>query len=276
MSFKRARREKVWLKILLTGPSGSGKSYSALRLAKGLADACGSDIAYIGTEGSRDLYYASEYQFDLIQLSKDGNPREFTDFSPESYIHNIDEAVKQGYQVLCIDSISPEWSAILEMHEAMRTGNSFTNWGKVKPRHAAFMDKILTAPIHIICCSRAKDVYALEEDERGKVSPKKLGMGANTAKDVSYNMTVSFLLNDVDNHYFTVDKDNTHLFEHVYNRQLTEQDGINLYNWANESDIPATVKETKFEKPEAKSEPDINALQEEAVALCVSRGGRGS
>ena len=63
--FKKAKREQVWLKVLLSGSSGCGKSYSALRLAKGIASKCGSDIAYIGTEGSRDLYYANEFDLNI-------------------------------------------------------------------------------------------------------------------------------------------------------------------------------------------------------------------
>lgn len=49
LSFVKAVREKIFLKILLSSPSGGGKSYSALRLAKGIADKCDSRIAYVGT-----------------------------------------------------------------------------------------------------------------------------------------------------------------------------------------------------------------------------------
>lgn len=274
MAFKRARREKVWLKIMITGPSGSGKSYSALRLAKGLAEACGSDIAYIGTEGSRNLYYANEFCYDLMELSEDGDRRSFTDFSPESYIHQIDEAVKAGYCVLLLDGISQEWQFLVNLHNSM-SGNSFQNWGKVKPRHAAFMEKILTSPIHIICTARGKDAWVIEQNSEGKQIPKKVGIGSDTSKDVSYNMTVSFLLNQ-ENHTYEADKDNTHLFDQVYGKVLTEDDGRALYEWANASEIPATVKEPKFEKAVATEMPelDIPTLQQKCISLAVSRGGQ--
>ena len=32
MGFQKAKREQVWLKVLLSGASGSGKSYSALKI----------------------------------------------------------------------------------------------------------------------------------------------------------------------------------------------------------------------------------------------------
>lgn len=81
VGFKKAKREQVWLKVLLSGASGSGKSYSALRLAKGIAEECGSAIAYIGTEGSRDKYYSNEFDYDLLQLE---DP-----FSTEKYMNAI-------------------------------------------------------------------------------------------------------------------------------------------------------------------------------------------
>ena len=49
MAFVKAKKEKIWTKILLGGSSGSGKTYSALRLATGLAKKCGSGIAAIDT-----------------------------------------------------------------------------------------------------------------------------------------------------------------------------------------------------------------------------------
>lgn len=272
MAFKKAKREQIWLKILLTGPSGAGKSYSALRLAKGLAKEAGSDIAYIGTEGPRDRYYANEFDYDLMQLDKDGTSRDFTDFSPESYIHNIEEAINAGYKVLVIDSLTPEWTFINEVHDAMK-GNSFQNWGKVKPRHTKMMDYIMASPIHIICCARGKDTWVLE-DQNGKQVPRKVGMGASQDKDITYQYTISFTLNDQDKHTYETDKDNTHLFEGIYGKQLTEKDGQALYQWANSSDIPATVKETKkYTEATVDDAEKIAVAQKSVIELMVSIGG---
>ena len=226
MGFQKAKREQVWLKVLLSGASGSGKSYSALKVATGIAKKCNSGIAYIGTEGSRNKYYANEFDYDLLELEEP--------FECEKYMNAIDEAVNAGYKVLIIDSMSHEWKWLNDVHDKM-PGNSFTNWGKLKPRHHKFMDKILNSPIHVIATARGKDDWVLE-DKNGKQIPKKVGMGQQQDKDISYEYTVSLMISQ-DTHVASADKDNTHLFDGRF-EVLTEKDGERLYDWANQGEVP--------------------------------------
>lgn len=261
--FKRAKREQVWLKILLSGASGSGKSYSAIRLAKGIADKCGSDIAYIGTEGSRDKYYSSLFEYDLLQLEEP--------FSIDKYIDAIDEAVRAGYKVLIIDSLTHEWLWLNDTHDKM-PGNSFQNWGKLKPKHRAFMDKILTCPIHIIATSRSKDEWVLETDSKGRSVPKKVGLGSQQDKNITYEYTVSLVI-EQDTHIAHADKDNTKIFDGRYDI-LTEKDGEALYNWANDSDIPPTVKEpVKYEELDTTPEDELKLIKADIIEQCKELGG---
>ena len=235
MAFAKAKREHVWLKVLFTGPSGCGKSYSALRVAQGIAKKCNSAIAYIGTEASRDKFYANEFDYDLLQLE--------APYSIDKYNAAIDEAIEAGYKVLIIDSLSHEWTYLNDLHDKM-PGNSFQNWGKLKPKHNAFMQKILTAPIHVLATARGKDEWTLE-DKNGKQVPKKVGLGAQQDKNITYEYTVSFVI-DQDTHIAHADKDNTHLFDGRY-EILTEKDGNSLYEWANTGEVPAPKPVTKTE-----------------------------
>ena len=234
--FQKAKREKIWLKILLGGASGSGKSYSALRLATGLAKKGNSRIAVIDTEAGRIRYYADEFDFDDLQLSEP--------YTPEKYINAIDEAIDGGYTILIIDSISHEWNYCVEEHDKM-PGNSYTNWAKITPRHDKFMEKVLQAPIHVIATVRGKDEYVLEE-KNGKQTPKKVGLGYKQRDGVEYNYTATFNIAQ-DTHIAEVTKDNTHIFEGRY-EILTEKDGEKLYDWANDGDTPAAKPKYNLEK----------------------------
>lgn len=260
--FIKAKRQMVWTKMLLTGASGSGKSMGAIRVATGLAEKCDSRIAYIGTEGSRDLYYSDKYDYDLLQIE---DP-----YTPEKYIEAIDEAIASGYKVCIIDSLSHEWSTINDIHDKM-PGNSFTNWARLKPRHRALVEKILYSPIHIIATARGKDTWVLEE-KNGKQVPKKVGLGAQQDKDISYEYTLSLVI-DQSTHIATADKDNTGLFDGRY-EMLTEKHGEELYNWANSSDIPATLREPKkYETADISTEDELKLVKQEIIALCNELGG---
>jgi energy-coupling factor transporter ATP-binding protein EcfA2 len=236
--FKKAKKERIWLKVLLAGPSGSGKSYSALRLAQGIAKEAKGNIAVIDTENGRIRYYADEFSFDDQQLQ---DP-----YTPESYIDAIDEAVDAGYSVLVIDSLTHEWNWCLDQIEKIPGTNSYTKWAKITPRHDKFKEKILQAPIHIIATVRGKDAYVLEQDKNGKQVPKKVGLGYTQRDGLEFEYTVTFNI-DQTTHVADSTKDNTHLFENRY-EMLTEKDGKALYEWANSGEEHVETPEEKLKK----------------------------
>jgi len=238
MQFKTAKRDQVYIKAIITGPSGSGKSYSALRVATGIAEAAnvpagagGQKIAYIGSEGTRNSYYADEFGYDLIDLDV---------FSIDTYMEAVDLAISSGYKVLIIDSLTHVWTWVNEQVNNEPRLTSFQAWGKWKPKHRKLMEKILFSPIHVVATARGKDEYVMEE-KNGKQSPKKVGMGAQQDKDIQYEYTVAFML-DQDSHIAHAEKDNTHLFE--INEVLTEKSGEKLVAWANKGDAPAAQRKS--------------------------------
>lgn len=249
--FQKAKKEKVWLKILLGGASGSGKSYSALRLATGLAKKTGSRIAAIDTENGRIRYYASDFDFDDMQLEEP--------YTPQKYIDAIQEAVDAGYQILIIDSISHEWNYCVETHDKM-PGNSYTNWAKITPMHDKFMEKVLQCPMHIIATVRGKDEYVIEE-KNGKQAPKKIGLGYKQRDGVEYNYTVTFNI-DQETHIASAGKDNTKLWADNKFDVLTEKDGEALYDWANSG-----------EEPTIKPKSELEQLRENIISKAKELGG---
>lgn len=240
--FKKAVRPVIWTKVLLASPSGGGKTFTALRVATGIRNAIkkasGKDvkIAFIGSESQRDLIYANEFEYDILQLE--------APFTPESYVDAINDAISEGYEILVVDSLTHEWSGtggVLDIHGKI-PGNSYTAWQKVTPRHNEFLDAIIESPIHVIATVRGKDEVVLE-DVNGKQVPKKVGLGYDQRNNLEYLFTVSFNI-DRDTHVASEFKDNTHLFEGRA-RVLSEKDGEALYKWASDGDDSEIIKRAK-------------------------------
>lgn len=256
---RKAARQQVKAKVALIGPSGSGKTYSALRLAKGF----GGRVLLGNTEGDRGYLYADEFDYDIVDLTPP--------YTPEKYIELMIFAEQEGYDTLIIDSGSHEWNGrggLLENKDAMG-GNSFAAWGKLTPRHNAFVDKMLYSRVHIINCLRAKEQYVLNENEKGKQEPKKLGLGAIQRDQYEYEFMVTLMI-DQQTHIATAMKDNTHHFERRY-EVLTEEDGAFLRDWAEKGvSAPAITPPSSPSTPSQPRSPAGNTSEKQPPPAAVT------
>lgn len=223
MQLRKSERKKAKIKMAMQGPSGSGKTMSALLLAKGLVNDW-SKIAIIDTENSSADLYAHLGMFNVLPLAPQ--------FTPERYIKAIQVCEKAGMEVIIIDSISHEWEGtggILDAHSNM-TGNSFTNWGKLTPRHNTFIQKILQSNCHIIGTIRSKQAYVLTE-KNGKHIPEKVGLKGVTREGLDYEFTLVFEL-DL-KHNAKTSKDRTGLFMDKPPFSISEKTGERIIEWCN-------------------------------------------
>ncbi len=222
MEIRKAQRKAAKIKLALQGPSGSGKTMSALLLASGIAD--WSKIAVIDTENHSADLYAHLGEYNVLQLSKP--------FAPERYIKAIESCEKADMEVIIIDSITQEWGGtggILDLHGNM-SGNSFTNWSKITPRHNAFVQKILESPCHIIATIRTKTDYTLSE-KNGKMVPEKVGLKGITRDGMDYEFTIVF---DLDiKHFAKASKDRTGVFMDKPEKIITSDFGEKILLWCN-------------------------------------------
>lgn len=260
---QKAKKEKVFTKIALMSPSGGGKTYSSLRLATGMKTALDKidskqhKILMANTEGSRGRYYANEFDYDIVDLVPPYNPEQFAEV--------INFAVQEGYDILIMDSTSPEWEGpggCLELQQ--RAGGTYQAWGKVTPRHQKFIDALVQSDIHIIATMRGKDQYEVEKDDRGKTSVKKLGVGAKQRDGFEYEFTCTFLL-DSRTHMAEVQKDNTHIFKEM-STLLSEQHGEGIIQWAN-SDDASNNSDIKATKAEISPEEKLKNTKKEIIDL---------
>ena len=256
LTIQHAKKEQIFVKALIGGPSGSGKSYSALRVATGIAgrEGEGTKIGYIGTEGMRDKLYANEFNYDLISLEE---------YSSDYYEAALDAFLEAGYKVIIIDSMTHLWNWVQDQVQLTTKGdNTFQAWGKYKKENKKIIEKILLAPAHIIVPARGKDEYVLEANSRGKMAPRKVGVGAQQDKDIEYEYMVTWMI-DQDTHLAEAAKDNTHIFEGKI-KVLDEKDGEALYNWANDGDPVKSPKERAEE---------VKRIQDAITAKATKLGG---
>jgi AAA domain len=249
MQLRKSERKKARIKMALQGPSGSGKTMSALLVSYGL---CGdwNKIAIIDSENHSADLYAQLGGFNVLSIT--------APYSPEKYIEAIRFCEKENMEVIILDSISHEWEGIggiLDMHSGM-TGNSFTNWGKVTPRHNAFVQTILQSKSHIIGTIRTKQDYIITE-RNGKQVPEKVGLKGVTREGIDYEFTLVF---DLDiKHNAVASKDRTSLFMGKPECRLTTEIGKTILSWCNEgSDI--TVDDVSTRIGEAKSIKELLEL----------------
>lgn len=207
---KPAKRERVPLLIGLVGPSGGGKTGSALELAHGIQDVTGGDLFYIDTEAKRALHYAGAPSFS-------DSARRFTfrhmafgaPFSPMDYCAAIEQCIKEadttkGNPTIVVDSMSHEHEGpggVLEMHEAemnrladlWKTSPSKTTmaaWSTPKAERRLLINSILQKPVNFIFCFRAKEKIKIIS---GK-DPVQLGWQPIAGEEFVYEMTLNCLL----------------------------------------------------------------------------------
>lgn len=199
---KKASLKAAKLRIGISGLSGAGKTMSALKIASGL----GVKILLIDTENARGNWYGNEFDFDIIDFSE-----VYETNSPKNYIELLDAVDRLGYDVVIIDSISPEWQGkggCIELADAVNN-SGLAAWGKITPLHEAFLNKLNAMNSHVICTVRQKKKTALERDKKtGKVSVVNTTDGDVQRDGWEYNFSI--VLN-VSNSYCTVKKDNTNI-----------------------------------------------------------------
>ena len=257
-TFRPAVRENVGLLIGLAGSSGSGKTYTAMRLAKGIAGE--KPFAVIDTEAGRAKHYADQFRFDHGDLRPP--------FSPSAYSEAIAAADAAGYPVIVVDSCSHEHAGeggILDMQEAEfermggRDAVKMASWVKPKGEHRKMVSKLLQVRAHLILCFRAEEkIEMVRVDGKMEVRKKQTATGLDgwvpiCEKNLPYELTASFLLMAAKPGVpLPIKLQEQHKALFPLDKPITEESGKRLAEWASGG------KAARVSAP-AEAEPGVTA-----------------
>lgn len=173
------------------GPSNSGKTYSALRIATGMARVLACEIAMIDTEQRGNLYQR-EFKFRRWVLEPP--------FSPEAFMGAY-EQLDRKYGIVITDNFSDEYEGpggIAEAAAADKNPHEAAKWAKPKARHRRLMSRMRLLRSNHLLCLRASDKITIEEGEDRQGRKRKvvipLGWQPHAEKNFVYDMTLRLFL----------------------------------------------------------------------------------
>lgn len=163
--FRKAKAEQAALKMGLYGPPGSGKTFTSLLIAEGIAKLTGKRIAFVDTEHGSDFYCQTVN-------TRPVHPQAF-DFDA-LYTRSITETLAavrglsvEEYGVVVLDSITHLWQACIEAYGGKQTSIGtipMHAWGKIKKPYKDLMTCLLSSSMHVLICGRQGTEYATDEE----------------------------------------------------------------------------------------------------------------
>lgn len=233
--FQKATKAQSKLRLALFGVSGGGKTYGALRLAKGL----GGKIALIDTEHGSASKYSDRFDFDVCNLDK-------------PTINNILMCMEQAkdYDVLIIDSLSHAWNELIQevdkIAKAKYGGNSWSGWADGNKKQTELINAILSFPGHVIATMRVETNWTTTINDKGKMMPVRIGEAPKQGKQIEFEFDM--LMQVSQDHQAVVLKDRTGKYQDEC-FVIDEELGKELSNWLKQesdnvnSSTPSTVNQ---------------------------------
>lgn len=276
--FETVTRKKAKLRLALTGVSGAGKTLSALLIAYGMTGDW-NKIALIDTEHERARFYASRSDLGTGEfLYAPFDPP----YSPDRYREFVEEGAKAvgSDGVVIIDSFTHAWNnegGILDIKEqiAKRQGKtSYTAWFEAGKEQNNLVNTILAVNCHTIVTMRSKMDYAMQENEKGKMAPVKIGLAPVQREDTEYEFDI--VLDIARNHIATVSKDTTFLDK--FSGVITPELGKQLKEWLDQGIEPErcetcgkVITATKKRSVQEIINTSINNLNKKCCYYCFAK-----
>jgi len=268
-NFRKAEKKSAVLKLALMGVAGSGKTYSALKIATSLVNP--DEVAVIDTERSVDKY-ADIFSVNVCEWNLASNQNQI-----DLLIEAIKEAEKQ-FKVIVVDSLSFFWSWLVEYVDALTktrfNGNSFMGWGVGTPLQKKLIQKILSSPSHIIVTFRAKTEWVVNT-ESGKTKIMRAGLGPEQGKQIEYEFDLLGVLNEEHLCDFRKDRfgkfqDRIVKIDDFFCKEVVNWlSGTNKIETETEPQIKKKNKQEKQEKQEQQEQQEQQGQQEDIEKLIL-------
>ncbi|MGW0583109.1 ATP-binding protein [Streptomyces sp. NPDC002920] len=194
-AFRPASKAGRKARLSIQGMSGSGKTWTGLGIAHGLSE--GRKFAVIDTEkGAASLYAGiGGIEFDTCPMDR---------YDPRDLIRVLDSAAQAGYPTVFVDSLSHFWTGAdgtldqVDKASGKYGGNKFAGWKDGTPLQNDMVAAILAYPGHVVASMRSYTEWVLEENERGKREPKRVGTRPEQRKGIEYEFDIAVAM-DIDN-----------------------------------------------------------------------------
>ena len=255
INIRKAVRAGSKVVLGIAGQSGSGKTYTALKIARGMVDRA-DEIGFLDTENKRGSLYADilDAPFMIGDL--------YAPFSPSRYADAIKAFQDSGVKVLVIDSGSHEHEGEGGLEDIAQLpitqGKKMPDWKGAKMEHKKFMRAMLQSDMHVIVTFRARE----KMDFKNPNKPTTLGIQPICEKNVMFEMTASMMMfNEGANQQFLKMPE---ALRHIFGAgqgYLNESHGKALIEWVNSGEKIDEELESWKNKLQMSCDGGLSSLQ---------------